>query len=30
MPDYRLYNLKNGNNIAGPPKVLQCANDQER
>jgi hypothetical protein len=29
MPDYRLYTLKNDGHIAGPPKILQCADDQE-
>jgi hypothetical protein len=29
MQHYRLYSLKNGNQIAGPPKILQCASDEE-
>jgi hypothetical protein len=27
--DYRFYPLKDGNRIAGPPKVVQCASDHE-
>jgi hypothetical protein len=29
MQHYRLYSLKNGKQIGGPPKILQCASDEE-
>jgi hypothetical protein len=29
MRHYRLYSLKNGNQIPGPPKILLCASDEE-
>ena len=29
MQHYRLYSLKNGEQIGGPPKILQCASDEE-
>jgi hypothetical protein len=29
MPDYRFYTLKRTNEIAGPPGILQCADDRE-
>ena len=28
MPDYRLYFMRDGNKIAGPPQIVQCASDQ--
>jgi hypothetical protein len=29
MPHYRLYSLKNGNQIARPPQIVQFPSDQE-
>jgi hypothetical protein len=28
MPEYRLYTLIAGNRIAGPPRLIDCDNDQ--
>jgi hypothetical protein len=29
VPQYRIYTLKNGNQIVAPPDVIECASDQE-
>jgi hypothetical protein len=29
MPEYRIYMLDGRNNIAGPPEIVTCEDDQE-
>lgn len=29
MPDYRIYFIKPGGRLAGPPKVISCNDDDE-